>query len=97
MAKTIRVNEYETDNRDLGETVIVLKDGTRIDVSPWDLVRNALENLEDGPTTKAMSKVLDHLHSYLADMDDAEDDDVRHNTSPMERYRDIITYLTHAE
>ena len=47
MVKTVRIDEYETDNRGLNETVIVLKNGTRIDVSPPDLMRNALENLPE--------------------------------------------------
>lgn len=36
--------EFQIDNRDIGTTWLTLPDGNHIEVDPWELLENALEN-----------------------------------------------------
>jgi hypothetical protein len=63
-------NDYELDNRDTGTTWIWLdKDLLEqpIEVNPWDLVINALEN---SPLTETRQKeYIDRVQQILTDLD----------------------------
>lgn len=40
--------EHDVDNRGFDCTWLVMKDGQYVQVDPWELARNALENAADG-------------------------------------------------
>lgn len=68
---TISSDQYETDNRDLSTTWIKLPDGQVVEVLPWDLVRNCIENLTDDPDCvylKRLSDLKKDLDNLLLDM-----------------------------
>lgn len=53
--------DYEIDNRDTAETELILPDGTTVEVLPWDLVRNILENADREDLIKKLNKLESSL------------------------------------
>ena len=53
--------DYEIDNRDTVETELILPDGTTVEVLPWDLVRNILENADREDLIKKLNKLESSL------------------------------------
>jgi hypothetical protein len=53
--------EYDVDNRDLDTTEITLSNGETIEVRPWELIENAIENFvpEEEEAEKFIKKLND--------------------------------------
>lgn len=71
---TKRADILKTDNRDLTTTWLWTDNHKFIEVNPWDLVKNALENHHDTPVTTLALTVIERLEHYLAIQDKGDDD-----------------------
>ena len=57
--------QYEIDNRDLGTTWLTLPDGTTLEVNPWKLLSNAIENAIGERDFRIIDRQLDLLNDLV--------------------------------
>ncbi len=60
------IRSYETDNRDLEETTLWLDTEDRVDVNPWDLIIDAIENsVDDEDLCEKLLTKLDEIKGEI--------------------------------